>query len=909
MAKNIKITIDEKIIETLEGQNLLQVARDNGIDIPGLCYHKKLSPTGACRLCVVKVENTPGLIMSCTVQVKDGMKVTAFDSETEQNRKHTLAYLVAEHNEEFDDSYEDELRPLLNRYGLNSEKDRPIKSFWQNIPRVIDDTSPVLTYDSSKCIKCFRCIKACEEVQGKAVLSFADRGISKYIVAGYGEWKDSECDGCGECIQVCPSGAIVEKPFRGELKLTKVDKKVITTCPYCGVGCQTEVMVNDNQIVRIDGVEGISPNDGRLCVKGRFGYQYANHKKRLTHPLIKKNGKFEKASWDEAIELIATKFSEIKDKYGNRSLAGYSSAKCSNEDNYIFQKFIRVAFGNNNIDYCTRLCHASTVTAMLQQFGDGAGSNSIEDFETTDCLFVIGNNIIETHPITATFVKRGKEKGNKIIVVDPRWTPLVKYADIWLQPRLATDVALLNGLVHIMIKNDWVDIEFIKNRVEDGLKALENLKYLTNKYTPEYTEKITGVPQNKLFAAAETYANAPTAMIATGMGMSQQTVGTNNVFSLINMCLVTGQIGKERCGLNPPRGQNNVQGATDVGASPVNYPGYIAIGNDENRKRVANIWNVDFKDLDSEKGLTTIEIMDAAWDEKVKGLYIMGENPIITDPNQNHTIEALQKLDFLVVQDIFETETSYYADVILPAASLFEKNGSVVNSDRRVLRLRQVINSPGEAKLDWKIIMEIAARMGYNLGDFESESAIWEEIREVAPMFGGITYERIEHEGIQWPCYSTDQQGTRTLFLDKFNTPSEKAKIIPVDYQAQSETSSKEFPIIMNSGRMLYQYHSSTLSRKSDILNAYANQSYVIMNPNDAERLGIIDSDEVLVTSPRGSLKTHAMVRDEVLTGEAFMPWHFHESPVNALTRNDMDPKSKIAPFKYSAVRIEKVKQ
>ncbi|MBN2778486.1 MAG: formate dehydrogenase subunit alpha [Bacteroidales bacterium] len=905
--KTITIEIDGKKIKTEEGRNLLQVARDNGIDIPGLCYHKKLTPTGACRLCVVKVENTPGLVMSCTLQVKDGMKVSAFDEETETNRKHTLSYLLAEHNEAYDGSYEDELRPLLKRYGLDKTENLNLQPIWQNIPCVIDDSSPVLTYDSSKCIKCFRCIKACEEVQGKGVLSFADRGISKYIVAGFGEWKESECDGCGECIQLCPTGAIVEKPFRGEFKVESVEKKVITTCPYCGVGCQTEVFVKDNQIVRVDGVEEVLPNDGRLCVKGRFGYQYANHKKRLIHPLIKKDGKFVKASWDEALNLIATKFNEVKTNYGSEALAGYSSAKCSNEENYIFQKFIRLAFGNNNVDYCTRLCHASTVTAMLKQFGDGAGSNSIQDFETTDCLFVIGNNIIETHPITATYVKRGKAKGQKIIVVDPRWTPLVKYADIWLQPRLATDVALLNGMVHFIIKNGWVDKEFIKNRVEDGLKAFDELKSLTDKYTPEYTEKITGISKEKIEAAAKMYATAPTAMIATGMGMSQQTVGTNNVFSLINMCLITGQIGKERCGVNPPRGQNNVQGATDVGASPINYPGYIPIANDENRRRVAGIWNVPYESLNPNKGLTTIEIMDAAYDGKVKALYVMGENPVITDPNQNHTIAALEKLEFLVVQDIFETETSYYADVILPAASLFEKDGTVVNSDRRVLRLRKVIDAPGEARLDWQITTEIAERMGISIGKYDNAEQIWEEIRKAAPILAGVSYKRIERQGIQWPCYTEDDPGQATLFLDKFNTPSGKAKIIPVDYEPQSEVASEEFPIVMNSGRMLYHYHSSTLSRKSDILNAYADKSYVIMNPNDAERLGISDGDEVFVISPRGSLITTAHVRDEVLTGEAFMPWHFHESPVNALTRSEMDPHSKIAPFKYSVVRIEKV--
>jgi len=577
--------------------------------------------------------------------------------------------------------------------------------------------------------------------------------------------------------------------------------------------------------------------------------------------------------------LIASKFTEIKQKYGNQALGGYSSAKCSNEENYIFQKFIRIAFGNNNVDYCTRLCHASTVTAMLKQFGDGAGSNSIEDFETTDCLFVIGNNIIETHPITATYVKRGKARGQKIIVVDPKWTPLVKYADIWLQPRLATDVALLNGLMHIIIKNGWIDKYFIESRVENGMQAFEELKKLTDKYTPEYTEKITGVPVAKLEAAAKMYATAPTAMIATGMGMSQQTVGTNNVFSLINMCLITGKIGRERCGLNPPRGQNNVQGATDVGASPVNYPGYIPVKNDENRKRVAEIWNVPYESLDPNPGLTTLEIMDAVYDGKIKALYIMGENPVITDPNQNHTIEALEKVEFLVVH---------------------------VNSDRRVLRLRKAIESPGEAMDDWKIIIEIAKRMGVNIGNYQDEEQIWNEIREAAPIFRGISYNRIENEGLQWPCYDENDPGQRTLFLEKFNTPSGKAIIIPVDYTPQSETSNEEYPIVLNSGRLLYQYHSATLSRKSDLLNAYSNEAYIIINPNDAERLDIKDGDMVNVISPRGTIKTKAYVRAEVLTGEAFMPWHFHEAPVNALTRNEKDPMSKIAPFKYSVVRIEK---
>lgn len=906
MGNIVNIIIDGKNIKASEGAILLQVAHDNGINIPSLCYHRKLSPTGVCRMCVTKIKGTNGLVMSCTVEVKEGMDVIAFDDELEETRKHTLDYLLAEHNDHNDGTYKDEFRDLVVQYGLDKPENRKYPNISKALNYKIDDSSPVLTYDASKCIKCFRCIKACDEVQGKNVLSFSERGITSYIIAGFDKWDESECDGCGECVQLCPTGALVEKPHREEIKMDQIEKKVKTTCPYCGVGCQIELSIQDGKIVRSEGVESVLPNDGRLCVKGRFGYDYVHSPERLTTPLIKKNGKFVEANWDEALDLIAYKFSEIKEKYGSDALAGYASAKCTNEDNYLFQKFIRVVFGTNNLDYCTRLCHASTVTAMLKSLGDGAASNSIEDFETTDCLFVTGNNMIETHPVTATYVKNGNYAGKKLIICDPKWTPLVKYADIWLQPRLGTDVALLNGMIRVIIKENLIDRNFIEKRVDRGIEAFEELKQLVEKYTPEKIEEITSVPKEKIIAAARMYAKAETAMIATGMGMSQQVTGTNNVFSLINMMMITGQIGKERAGIDPPRGQNNVQGATDVGCSPIVYPGYIPITNDENRKRVAKIWNINYEDLSGKSGLTTVEIMHAAYDEKVKGLYIMGENPMVTDPDLNYTEKALKKMNFVVVQDIFHTETTPYADVILPAASFAEKEGTFVNSDRRVIRVRKVVESPGEAREDWKIIVNIAERMGYNIGNYKHASEIFDEIAKAVPIMAGISYDRIEHQGIQWPCPTKDHPGTSTLFLDKFNTPNGKGILNPVEYIPQSEKASKEYPFILNSGRILYHYHTATMSRKNKSLTDFINESYVLMNPGDVIKFGFMDGKKVKVTSKQGELETTLQASDHVAEGELFMPWHFSESLVNKLTRSDLDPFSKIAAFKLTACKVEK---
>jgi len=905
MSEMVSIQIDGNQISAKDGQNLLAVAQHHDIPIPSLCYHRKLTPTGACRLCLVKIKGMGGWVAACSVDVADGMEVTAFDDELEAARRDILDYLLAEHNASFDLSYDDAFRTLVARYGLDDPSRRQFPAVRKRRGPQVDDSSPVLTFDASKCIKCFRCIKACGEVQGKHVLSMAHRGLRSTVVAGLGVWGASECDGCGECIQLCPTGAIVEKPNRDRLRTAKPDGRVKTLCPYCGVGCQIELLVKENLIVRANGVEGVKPNDGRLCVKGRFGYAYVGHKDRLTQPLIKRNGEFQSAGWDKALELIASRFKAIKKRCGNDALAGYASAKATNEDNYLFQKFVRAAFGNNNVDYCTRLCHASTVTAMLRALGSGAGSNSIEDYETADCILVTGNNMVETHPVTATFIKRGVAAGGKLIVIDPRWTPLVRDATVWLQPRLGTDIALLNGLMNVVVREGLVDKDFITHRVEGGMDAIEALKLVVADYPPETVEAITGVAQGKLLTAARTFAKADRALIASGMGCSQQVTGTHLVFSLINLCLISGQIGKIGAGLNPPRGQNNVQGASDVGCLPMSFPGYIPVTDDSHRKMLAGAWDLPHDTLSGKVGLTTVEIMQAAYAGSVKGMYIMGENPMLTDPNLNHTRESIQKLEFLVVQDIFPTETTAYADVVLPGVAFAEKNGTFVNSDRRVGRVRKAVDPPGNARQDWKIIRDLARRMGCPMKHYNDESEIFDEIASVVPFMAGIAYDRIQREGIQWPCPTPSHPGTRTLFLNRFNTPSGRAILQPVAYVPQNEKADADYPFLLNTGRILYQYHTCTMSRRNQALRDFANRSYVLMHPQDIKRIGLKNGAHVMIVSRQGEISTWLRSSDDVLPGELFMPFHFAESPVNELTRDELDPESKIAPFKLTACRVK----
>ncbi len=905
----IRLVVDGRECLARAGENLLGALREAGFAVPGLCWHRKLSPTGACRLCLVKVEGRRGLAASCALTAADGMVVTAFDAELEAHRRAIVDLLLAEHRGAEEPGLRDELLELAARYGLADPAARRVPPLHARMTFPTDGTSPVLFHDAGRCIKCFRCVKACDEVQGKGVLSMQGRGLASYIVAGAapGRWGASECDGCGECAQLCPTGAILETQHREALRAGPPERRVRTTCPYCGVGCQIELWVKGNRIVRSRGVER-PPNDGRLCVKGRFGYDFVASPDRLTTPLLREGERFRPIPWDEALDLAAARFAAVRTAHGPDALAGYASAKCTNEENYLFQKLVRVAFGTNNVDYCTRLCHASTVTAMIRSIGDGAASNPVEDYERADFILVTGNNMVETHPVTATYVKRAKAAGARLVVIDPRWTPLARHADLWLKPRLGTDVALLNGMIRHAIASGLVDRSFVETRVEGGLAALEELSRIVAPYTPERVREITGCPPEAVATATGWYAAARRALLATGMGMSQQTVGTANCFALLDLCLILGKIGREGCGVNPPRGQNNVQGATDVGCVPGFYPGYIPAADAANRARVAAIWGVPPERLSDRPGLTTVEIAQAAHERRVRALYVMGENPMLSDPHLSHVAEALDRLDFLVVQDLFMTETARRAHLVLPACAFAEKEGTAVSSDRRVLRVRKAVEAPGEARDDGWILREVARRMGSPIGDYASAREIFAEIARAAPLFGGIDYDRLEREDLAWPCPEKGHPGTPTLYLDRFNTPSGRARLHPVAYEPQAEPACDRYPLILNTGRILYQYHTATMSRRSR-LTAFADDAYCLMHPEDAAALGLSDRGRVRIASRRGAIETTLRVSAEVKPGELFMPFHFAEAPVNALTRDTLDPFSKIAPFKYTAVRVERAQE
>jgi formate dehydrogenase major subunit len=754
----------------------------------------------------------------------------------------------------------------------------------------IDDSHDFIRRDPNKCIQCGMCVRVCQErmqigAQGEMPEDNVDAKPS------YNQPLDLKgCVGCGMCVSVCPTGAM-----EGKGKYASAyweTEKTKTTCTYCGVGCQMNLITKWGKVIGVEPADGIA-NEGMLCVKGRFAYDFINHKSRLTTPMIRKNGELEPATWNEALSLIADQIIDIKEKFGPDAIMGFSSAKVTNENNYLFQKFIRAAIGTNNVDHCARLCHSSTVSGLANTLGSGAMTNPIADIKKADLIFITGSNTTETHPVMGAFIRQAVAGGTKLIVADPKRIPLAEDADLYLQMKPGTSVALTNGMLHVILKEGLEDKEYIKEHTV----GIEELTATVEKYTPDYTAEICGLNPEEIVEAARMYAKAGSAYIAYAMGITQHINGTQNVISMSNLALATGNIGKSGAGVNPLRGQNNVQGACDMGALPTDYPGYQKVTEERVQEKFQDAWNVN---LSKKAGLTVTTVPDEILQGKVKLLYIMGENPVVSDPNTHHIKKALDKA-FVVVQDIFLTETTEFADVVLPSTCFAETEGTFTNTERRVQRVRKAVEPKGEAREDWQILAGIMNRIGYNCS-YTSAKDIYDEMRNVTPSYKGISFERIENEGLCWPCPDNDHPGTP--ILHKNGPAIGKGVLVGVEHNPSPETILKGYPIILMTGRVLEHYHTRTMTKLTHQIDEKYPENYIEISLVDADELGIKNGDKVRVSSLRGEIQTTAYLSTGLRAGNAFMPFHFGEG-ANVLTDAEaLDPTSKIPGFKQTGIKV-----
>ncbi|WP_370192924.1 MULTISPECIES: formate dehydrogenase subunit alpha [Aurantimonas] len=920
MTSKITFELDGKSVAADAGETIWEVAKREGTRIPHLCHVDMpgYRPDGNCRACMVEIDGERVLAASCIRKPAEGMVVRTATERAVKSRQMVVELLASNMRppEESPDN-QSMFWDWASSMGVAGSDRYPSKFADGHATAEFDVTNPAIAVNMDACITCGACVRACREVQVNDVIGMAMRGNRSVPVFDIHDPMGlSTCVTCGECVQACPTGALYEKSLMDETRTVRAvqdfDKVVDSVCPFCGVGCQTKVAVKDNRIVQVDGRDGYA-NENRLCVKGRFGFDYAMSPERLTRPLIRRDDApkagdidmrdvdpltvFREATWEEAMERAAGGLSSIMAAHGGQALAGFGSAKGSNEEAYLFQKLIRQGFGTNNIDHCTRLCHASSVAALMEGVGSGAVSAPFNDAMKAECIIVIGARPTTNHPVAATYFKQAAKLGKQLIVMDPRGQDLMRHATHSLKFKPGTDVAMLNALIHVIIEEQLYDEQYIQANVA----GFEALKEKVKDFSPEAMADICRVPAETLRDVARTYAKAERSIIFWGMGISQHTHGTDNSRCLIALALITGQIGRPGTGLHPLRGQNNVQGASDAGLIPMYYPDYKSVENPDIRGTYENFWG---QTLDPKTGLTVVEIIDAIHDDVIKGMYVMGENPAMSDPDQAHARGALAKLEHLVVQDIFLTETAWHADVVLPASVHAEKLGTFTNTNRQVQIGRPALDLPGEARQDLDIIIDLARRIGLDW-NYGHVSEVYTEMAAVMPSLKHISWERVEREeSVIYPADGPDQPGNEIIFSTSFPTADGRGRIVPADLLPPDEVPDADYPLVLTTGRLLEHWHTGAMTRRAGVLDAIEPQGIASMNPREIGRRGLQQGEMIAIETRRGTVEAILRADREVADGMVFMPFCFNESPANMLTNPMLDPFGKIPEFKYCAARI-----
>jgi len=909
-------TIDDREIDIREGESIFRAARRLDIKLPHLCYLPKpgYRADGNCRVCMVEIEGERVLAASCIRQPSPGMKVKTATDRAKTARKMVAELLITDQPAiEVAHDPQSEFWKVAKRQQVQAGR---FPKREREVVPAPDRSHPAMAVNLDACIQCNLCVRACREVQVNDVIGMAGRGHGEKIVFDFDDpMGQSTCVACGECVQACPTGALMPSTLvdAKNVRTEFPDREVNSVCPYCGVGCQLTYHIKNDKLLYVTGRNGPA-NENRLCVKGRFGFDYVSNPQRLRKPMIRKDGvpkipheeidpsnpwtHFREASWEEALDCAASGLKKIRDRDGSKALAGFGSAKCSNEEAYLFQKLVRAGFGTNNVDHCTRLCHASSVAALLEGVGSGAVSASFNECKNSDVIVVIGANPTENHPVAATFFKQAAKRGAKLIVMDPRGQALKRHAWKMMQFKNGADVAMLNAMLNVIVTEKLYDQQYVQTYVEGFGPFSESIK----DFTPEEMEPICGISADTLREVARTYARAHSAIIFWGMGVSQHTHGTDNARCLIALSLITGQIGRPGTGLHPLRGQNNVQGASDAGLVPMFFPDYKSVEDPTVRGKVENAWGAK---LDPKKGLTVVEIMTAVHDDIIKGMYVLGENPAMSDPDLNHARQALAHLEHLVVQDLFLTETAVYADVVLPASAWPEKDGTVTNTNRQVQMGRQALPLPGDTKPDWWITQELARRIGLKW-NYQHPSEIYTEMASLMPSLDNIPWDRIERESaVTYPSDAIDQPGHDVVFDKGFPRPGGFGKLVAAKLQPPNETPDHDFPFILTTGRQLEHWHTGAMTRRATVLDAIEPGPTAAVSRGTIEKLGIKPGDMIRVSTRRGTVELAARQDDAIPDGVVFIPFAFFEAAANRLTNPALDPFGKIPEFKFCAAKVE----